>query len=55
MRRGRDSNSRYDSTPYIRFPGVPLQPLEHLSKLGAQVSNFLRYTNNNFEIVNDKN
>ena len=30
-RRGRDSNPRYGSSPYIRFPGERLQPLGHLS------------------------
>ena len=30
MRKERDSNPRYGH-PYTRFPGVPLQPLEHLS------------------------
>gem|GEM_PF-2831445 len=35
MRRGRDSNPRY-GFPYTHFPGVPLQPLEHLSVFGGE-------------------
>ena len=37
LRRGRDSNPRY-GFPYIHFPGVPLQPLEHLSVYNCEGS-----------------
>ena len=32
QRRGRDSNPRYELTPYTRFPVAPVQPLRHLSR-----------------------
>ncbi len=37
LRRERDSNPRYGH-PYTRFPGVPLQPLEHLSKISFDLA-----------------
>lgn len=50
MQRGRDSNPRY-SYPYTNFPGWPLQPLGHLSKImGAKISIF--HHNKNFYFKN---
>jgi hypothetical protein len=46
LRRERDSNPRY-RLRYTRFPGVPLQPLEHLS------NNFKLNKNNYSMLLNN--